>query len=59
MIQMDNGKKQRRNRLLLATFSDWHVRFLAESGKKYSDAREPPFFGGFVTFLHRHVSSPP
>jgi hypothetical protein len=59
MIQMDNGKEQRRNRLSLATFSDWHVRFFTESGKKYSDAKEPPFFGGFVAFLHRHVSSPP
>lgn len=56
---MDNGKEQRRNRLSLATFSDWHVRFFTESGKKYSDAKQPPFFSGFVTFLQRHVSSPP
>ena len=59
MIQMDNGKEQRRNRLLPTTFSDWHVRFLVETGKKYRDARRPPFFGGFVTFLYRHVSLPP
>mgnify|MGYP004657671811 FL=1 len=56
---MDNGKEQRRNRLLPTTFSDWHVRFLVETGKKYRDARRPPFFGGFVTFLYRHVSLPP
>ena len=36
-----------------------HVRFFANSGKKYSDARAPPFFRGYGTFLYRHVSSPP